>query len=344
MSMLAARLEEGGLRITDVPTPEPEAGEARVRISAAGVCHSDLHLARGDWAGIPAVGALGHEGIGVVEAVGAGAERFVSVGDRVILGLGGAGGAYWCGACRECLSGHPRHCLHAKAFMGTFAEQVTVWAPALVKIPPGLHDQEAPLACGGLTAYGAVKKLVHHRVVPGRPIAVIGAAGGLGHYAVQIATAFGYEVVGVDVGAERLDFVKSLGATMALDASEALDVVRAEFGGVDASLVFSARMAGFRLGFDLLGSRGLMVCVGLPATSEGNIEINPFAFFVKDATIIYSAVGTVADMQELVRLAEAGKVTSHVSRTGSLSDLPAILDELEAAQYLGRAVLTDLAH
>ena len=60
--MLAARLEEGGLRITDVPTPEPEAGEARVRISAAGVCHSDLHLARGDWAGIPAVGALGSRG------------------------------------------------------------------------------------------------------------------------------------------------------------------------------------------------------------------------------------------------------------------------------------------
>jgi propanol-preferring alcohol dehydrogenase len=342
--MLAARLDGGTLRIGDVPTPEPAAGEALVRISAAGVCHSDLHLARGDWAGVPGTGALGHEGIGVVEAVGADAERFAAVGDRVILGLGGAGGAYWCGACRECLAGHPRHCAHAQALMGTFAEHVSVWAPALVKIPPALGDQEAPLACGGLTAYGAVKKLVHHRVVPGRPIAVIGAAGGLGHYAVQIATAFGYEVVGVDVGAERLDFVKSLGATMAVDASDALDVVRAELGGVDASLIFSAKMAGFRLGFDLLGSRGLMVCVGLPATSEGNIEINPFAFFVKDATIIYSAVGTVADMRELVQLAEAGKVASHVSRTGTLTELPAILDELEEARYLGRAVLTDLAH
>src|SRR5437867_1121811 len=99
--------------------------------------------------------------------------------------------------------------------MGTFAEYLSVWAPALVKIPALLRDQEAPLACGGLTAYGAVKKLVKHGVVPGRPIAVVGAAGGLGHYAVQIATAFGYEVVGVDVGAERLDFVKSLGAARA---------------------------------------------------------------------------------------------------------------------------------
>ncbi|HEY8217467.1 MAG TPA: zinc-binding dehydrogenase [Acidimicrobiia bacterium] len=342
--MLAARFEEGTLRIGDVPAPEPNEGEALVRISAAGVCHSDLHLARGDWVGAPGTGSLGHEGIGVVEALGAGAERFAAVGDRVILGLGGAGGAFWCGACRSCLSGHPRLCAHAKALMGTFAEYVAVWAPALVKIPDALGDQEAPLACGGLTAYGAVKKLVQHRVTPGRPIAVIGAAGGLGHYAVQIATAFGYEVVGIDVGAERLDFVKSLGAARALDAQEALDVVLTELGGVDASLVFSAKMAGFRLGFDLLGSHGLMVCVGLPATSEGNIEINPFALFAKDATIIYSAVGTVADMRELVHLAEAGKVTSHVSRTGSLSDLPAIFDELEATRYLGRAVLTDLAH
>jgi len=86
-----------------------------------------------------------------------------------------------------------------------------------------------------------------------------------------------------------------------------------------------------------------MVCVGLPATSEGNIEINPFAFFAKDATIIYSAVGKVEDMRELVALAAAGKVKSHVSRTGALSELPAIFDELEAARYLGRAVLTDLS-
>ena len=87
-----------------------------------------------------------------------------------------------------------------------------------------------------------------------------------------------------------------------------------------------------------------MVCVALPATSEGNIEINPFAFFAKDATVIYSAVGNVEDMRELVHLAEAGKVTSHISRTGVLTDLPTIFDELEAARYVGRAVLTDLGH
>ena len=340
--MKAARLEDGDLHIRDVPTPEPAFEEALIRISAAGVCHSDLHLARGDWFGLGGVGVIGHEAIGIVEALGPGADAYVSVGDRVILGLGGAGGGYWCGACRECLNGRPRLCAQNKPIMGTFAEYFTVYAKSLVALPDSLGDNEAPLACGGLTAYGAVKKLLDHHVLPGRPIAVIGAAGGLGHYAVQIANAFGYRVVGVDVGPERLDFVKSLGAELALDASDALDVVRAELGGVDASLVFSARMSGFRLGFDLLGPHGLFVGVGLPPTSEGNIEFNPFELFAKDATVIYSAVGTVQDMRELVDLAAAGKVKTHVSRTGSLSELGDIFDELEASKYLGRAVLTDL--
>jgi alcohol dehydrogenase, propanol-preferring len=211
-----------------------------------------------------------------------------------------------------------------------------------VKLPDSVGDHEASLACGGLTAYGAVKKLLKHHVLPGRPVAVIGAAGGLGHYAVQIANAFGYKVVGVDIGEERLEFVRSLGAHLAVSADDAIEVVQREVGGVDASLVFSAKMAGFGLGLKLLRKGGLFVAVGLPATSEGNIEINPFEFFMKDPTMIYSAVGTVQDMRELIAVAADGRVTSHVSRTGPLSDLGAIFDELEAGKYLGRAVVTDL--
>jgi propanol-preferring alcohol dehydrogenase len=341
--MKAARIEDGELLIKDLPIPEPGHEEALIRISASGVCHSDLHLARGDWAGVPRTGNIGHEAIGIVEALGPGGERFAQVGDRVILGLGGTGGGYWCGACEYCLGGQPRHCKESKGIIGTFAEYFTVWARSLVKVPDTIGDSEAPLACGGLTAYGAVKKLLKHHVLPGRPVAVIGAAGGLGHYAVQIASAFGYEVVGVDIGEDRLEFVRSLGARLAVSADDALDVVQREFGGVDASLVFSAKMAGFRLGLDLLKKGGLFVAVGLPATSEGNLELNPFQFFMKDPTLIYSAVGTVQDMRELVDLAAAGRVKSHVSRTGPLSDLSAIFDELEGGKYLGRAVITDLA-
>jgi alcohol dehydrogenase, propanol-preferring len=206
-------------------------------------------------------------------------------------------------------------------------------------VPDGIGDHEAPLACGGLTAYGAVKKLQRYGVLPGRPVAVIGAAGGLGHYAVQLATAFGYRVVGIDIGEERLEFVRSLGAHLAVDAGEAAGVVERELGGVDAALVFSAALAGFDLGMTLLRKGGLFVAVGVPATREGNFELNPFELLMKDPTIIYSAVGTVQDMRELVDLAADGRVRSHVSRVGDLSDLATILDELEAGKYLGRAVV-----
>jgi propanol-preferring alcohol dehydrogenase len=340
--MKAVRLEDGELQIQDVPTPEPGPEEALVRISVAGVCHSDLHLARGDWSGIRSP-MLGHEAIGVVEALGPGAGRFVKTGERVILGLGGAGGGYWCGACEYCLSGQPRHCAQGKGIIGTFAEAISVWAPSLVTLPESLGDDEVPLACGGLTAYGAVKKLIKNDVLPGRPVAVVGAAGGLGHYAVQLASDFGYEVVGIDVGEERLQFVRSLGAAVALSADEALEAVQRDFGGVDAALVFSSRLAGFELGLKLLRRGGLFVAVGIPPTSDGNLSLNMFEFLLRDPTLMYSAVGTVQDMRELVALAAAGKVRTHVSRRGKLSELPEIFDELQAGKYLGRAVLTDLA-
>lgn len=340
--MRAARPDNGKIQICDVPVPEPAEGEALVRISASGVCHSDLHLVRGDWFGVPQPDVIGHEAIGTVEALGRGSDRFIEVGDRVILGLGGAGGGYWCGTCEYCLSGRPRHCAKGKGILGTFAEYIAVYAPGLVKISRAVSDSEAALACGGLTAYGAVKKLVAHHVEPGRPIAIVGAAGGLGHYAVQLANAFGYRVIGVDIGEDRLAFVRTLGAELAVDAEEAQEVVIRDIGGVDAALVFSPHIAGFQLGINLLRKGGLFVAVGLPPSSDGGIQINPFQFFNIDPTLIYSAVGTVQDMRELVGLAEAGRVTSHLGRIGALSELGAIFDELEARKYVGRAVVTDL--
>ena len=340
--MKAVKLEEGAISVRDVDVPEPGPDEVRVHLSASGVCHSDLHLARGDWMGVPNTGDLGHEGIGVVEALGPGAERFLAVGDRVIVGLGGMGGGYWCGACEFCLSGRTRLCAQSKPLLGTFAEQIVVWAPAAVKLPDSIGDEDAPLACGGLTAYGAVRKLLKHGIEPGSTIAIVGAAGGLGHYAVQIANAFGYRVLGVDVGEDRLEFVRGLGAWRAVSADDAVAVAQGELGGVDAVLVFAARLAGFELGLQLLRRAGLFVAVGIPPSSDGNLQLNPWHMFLTDPTIIYSAVGTVQEMRELVDLAAAGRVKTHVSRTGPLSDVPAIFEELEAGSYLGRAVVTDL--
>jgi len=338
--MKAARLENGVLQIKELPTPKLDYEDALIRMTSAGVCHSDLHIVRGDWAGLPSNMPLGHEGIGIVEALGPGADRYVAVGDRVILGLGGTGGGFWCGACEYCMRGEPRHCAQTKGIMGTFSQEFRVWAKSLVKLPADLGDEEAPLACGGLTAYGAVKKLLKHQILPGRAIAVIGAAGGLGHYAVQIASAFGYNVVGVDVGEERLSFVKSLGAHTVLGAEDAVAAAQ-EFGGVDASLAENTRLAGFDLGLQMLRRGGLFVAVGIPASSEGNLQLNPWEFFRRDPTLIYSAVGTVQDMRELVDLAAAGRVKTHVGRTATLAELGDVFDDLESGRYVGRAVITD---
>ncbi len=340
--MKAARLVDGVLKIQDLPSPAPAHEEALITMSSAGVCHSDLHIVRGDWAGVPANMPLGHEGIGVVAALGPGADRYIAVGDRVILGLGGTGGGYWCGACEYCMRGEPRHCAQTKGIMGTFSQEFCVYAKSLVKLPDSVGDEEAALACGGLTAYGAVKKLLKHHILPGRRIAIVGAAGGLGHYAVQIATAFRYRVVAVDIGEDRLKFATSLGAEMAVSPEDAVAAAQA-FGGVDASLCFSAKLAGFDLGLQMLRRGGLFVAVGIPASSEGNIQLNPFEFFRRDPTLIYSAVGTVQDMRELVDMVAAGRVKSHVGRTAALSELGSVFEELEAGKYVGRAVLTDLS-
>jgi len=342
--MKAAILDKGKLTIRDVPKPSPGYEEALVRITATGVCHSDVHLVKGDWPRLvpPFPIPMGHEGIGVVEELGPGAAKFIKEGDRVILGLGGTGGGYWCGACEYCLSGKPRLCKEAKVVIGTYAEYISVWAKSLVKLPDEVSDNEVSLACGGLTAYGAVKKLIKFGVSPGKPVAMVGAAGGLGHYAVQIAKAFGYKVIGVDVGQEKTEFLKKLGADYAVDVNEAVKFVKENFGGVYASIVFSPKLAGFELGLKLLKQGGVFVSVGMPAVSEGGISISPLELLRMDPLIMSSAVGTVEDMRELVQLAAEGKVKTHVSRVANLSEINQIFEELEKGKYSGRAIINNL--
>lgn len=341
--MRAAVSVEGKMTIKDLPKPAPKYEDALVKITTAGVCHSDLHLAKGDWSGgriMPM--PLGHEGIGIVEELGAGADKSIKVGDRVILGLGGSGGGYWCGSCEYCLSGRPRLCKQTKGIMGTFAEYISVFAKSLVKLPPEVSDREVPLACGGLTSYSAIKKLLKFGVYPGKPIAIVGSSGGLGHYAVQIAKAFGYVVVGVDVGAERVEFSKKMGADFAVDAAEAEKFARDKFEGVYSSIVFTPRISGFELGLKMLRRGGLFVSVGIPATSEGAISITPMDFFGKEPILMASAVGNVDEMREVVQLAAAGKVKTHIGRTANLSDINEVFEELGAGKYTGRAIIENI--
>lgn len=338
--MRAAIVEKiGSISIKDIPKPSPGHEEALVKISTAGVCHSDLHLSNGDWPVVKPPFPLGHEAIGIVEDLGPGAERFVKKGDRVILGLGGTAGAYWCGACEHCLAGKPMLCSQQRQLIGAYGEYISVWAKALVKLPDEIDNTEVPLACAGLTAYSAIKKLTNFGIQMGKSIAIIGAAGGLGHYGVQIAKAFGYKVIGVDIGPKKLDFIRKMGADDAIDVSEAIETISKKYKGVNASIVFSSKVAGFELGLKLLKRGGVLIAVGLPAFSEGSISVDPFGFILKGLHIIGSLVGTVEEMRELVQLAAEGKVKTHVGRTAKLSEINEVFEELERGEFVGRAIL-----
>ncbi len=346
--MRAAYIDEWGkpLSIREIPKPQPGPGQVLVRIRVTGVCHTDLHQWRGDWPSLKAdmeasgVRILGHEGVGIVEDVGSGVTR-LQKGDRV----GVPWMNDWDGVCEICLSGYPHWCPNAKYTSahvnGTYAEYAVISEKAAPRIPKELSDIDvAGMLCGGITAYGAVRKLVTEiRLPPGKPIAIIGAAGGLGHYAVQIAKAFGYTVVGIDVGSERVEFVRKLGADYAVDASDAERFIKDKLGGVYASLVFAPRISGYNLGIRILRTLGTLIVIGAPASSEGSFAAVPIDILASGIRIIPSIVGVTHEFEELFNLAVQGKVRSYVALVEPLARVNEVFEKLEKAQYTGRAVL-----
>ena len=191
--------------------------------------------------------------------------------------------------------------------MGTFAEYFRVWARSLVKIPDSIERPRSTARVRRPHRVRRGEEAAHAPRVAGTSRSRSSALReGSGTTRSQIATAFGYEVVGVDIGEERLDFVKSLGAHMAVAPTKPSRWCSGSSAASTPASCSRPRWPGSGSGSSCSAPRGLFVAVGLPATSEGNIEFNPFELFMKDATIIYSAVGTVQDMRELVDLAAAG--------------------------------------
>jgi D-arabinose 1-dehydrogenase-like Zn-dependent alcohol dehydrogenase len=137
--------------------------------------------------------------------------------------------------------------------------------------------------------------------------------------------------------------VKELGADYAVDVNEAVKFVKKDLRGVHASIVFSPKIAGFELRLKLLIRGGVFVSVGMPPASDGPLSISPVELFLTNPIIISSAVGTVVDMRELVQLAAEGKVKTHVSRVGNLSEINQIIEELGEGKYSGRAIIGNMA-
>lgn len=297
------------LAIEDVPIPEPARDQVLVRIEACGLCHTDIHAARGEWPVQPALPFIpGHEGVGVVERIGPGNAHGLAVGMRVALPWLG----YACGDCRYCNSGWETLC-HAQVntgygMNGGFAEYAVGYARHVVRVPDDVDPLDAaPLACAGVTTYKAVK--VSGASSAGL-VAVFGA-GGLGHLAIQYARITGATVVAVDINEERLRVATELGAAHVVHALEQDPIAAIQaLGGADQAISTAVNPSAFEQAVGSLARGGTLVCVGLPADNDMRIPI--FQTVLGGLTVKGSIVGTRHDLEQAFELHRRG--LTHVQR------------------------------
>jgi len=335
-TMKAAVVRELGqpLAIQEVPVPELKENQILVRIAATGICHTDLHAAKGDWPVRPSPPFIpGHEGVGTVAAVGR-AVRSVKEGDRV--------GIPWlhtaCGYCAYCRTGWETLCgsqlNSGYSVNGSFAEYALADPDYVGRLPKSLEwGPAAPILCAGVTVYKGLKET---EVKPGEWVAISGI-GGLGHMAVQYAKAMGMHVAAVDVHPEKLELAKSLGAEIVLNAP--LTDVAAEMqklvGGAHGALVTAVSPKAFEQAFDLLRPRGTMALVGLP---PGKMSLPIFQTVLKRITVRGSIVGTRQDLDEALAFAGSEAVSAHFS-WDRLENINAIFARMEDGKIDGRIVV-----
>jgi len=321
------------LEIRDLPVPEPGPGQVLVRIEASGICHTDVHAARGDWPVTPTPPFVpGHEGVGRVAGLGAGVTG-LSEGDRVALPwLGSA-----CGRCRYCVSGWETLCPGQQntgySIDGGYAEFAVADARFAVPVPDGVDPVDAaPLTCAGVTTYKAVK------VSGARSadlVSVVGV-GGLGHLAVQYAAIAGATVVAVDVGQEKLDLAKQLGAAYTVNAAQEdpAEAIR-KLGGADVAIALAVQPEAIRAAFASLRRGGRLVLVSLP--KDGTLTVPIFDTVLNGLSVIGSIVGTRQDLADVFALHAAGR-TRVITQTVELDQVNTAFTDLLAGKVPARQV------
>jgi alcohol dehydrogenase, propanol-preferring len=321
------------LALQDIPVPTPSHGQVLVKVETSGLCHTDIHAAHGDWPVKPSPPFVpGHEGVGIVEAVGAGVTR-LREGDRVAVPwLGWA-----CGACELCASGWETLCPSARytgySVDGGFADYVLAEAGFAGKVPAQIDPLDAaPLTCAGVTTYKAVK------VSGARSsdlVAVYGV-GGLGHLAIQYAHIAGATVAAVDLVDAKLDMAKRLGAayTVNASASDPADAIQ-QLGGADAAIVLAPSPKAFEQAFASLRPNGTLVMVGLPKDDVMRLPI--FETVLRGIKVVGSLVGTRVDLAETFELHADGR-THIVRESRRLEQVNEAIAEVEAGQVEARLV------
>ena len=299
VALRAAVLREidGGLRIEELVDPVPNYGEVLIEVAACGVCHTDLHVIRGE-VKFPTPAVLGHEVSGIVRAVGEGVDN-VRVGERIVASF-----IMPCGFCRRCVRGEDDLCETFFAFnrlrgtlydgttrlfrpdgspvwmysMGGLAELCVIPATDVFAVPESLALADvATIGCSVLTAYGAVRNVAD--LHPGATVAVV-ATGGVGSAIIQVARAFGAaQIIAVDIDQAKLDAALSLGATHAVSAADGdpTDAVLEITGGAGVDVAFEAlgSHATFATASAIVGDGGAVVVVGIaPAGVTGAVDLS----------------------------------------------------------------------
>jgi alcohol dehydrogenase, propanol-preferring len=336
--MKAALLKEFGkpLVLAEVPTPVPGPGQVLIRVAACGACHSDVHVARGEWEGfksrMPMPVILGHEVAGTVLRTGEGVHR-LREGDAV----GVPWFYYTCGECLYCRQDQEVFCDRSQVtgvtVNGGFAECMVAWENHVVPIPSTLKlEFAAPLFCAGGTVFSALAKVKLDNSVR---LGVWGA-GGLGHYGIQLGKNAGAHVAVVDLNPEKLDAAKKLGADVALTAEAAPDWFMDPANRVDVALVCATSAEAYQAAFAGLKKNGTLLVVGIPSKALSWMAGDLIRAGVR---IVPSRVASRSELRKLVQLAAAGGIHSEV-HTYPLEEINDVMERLAAGQIFGRAVVT----
>jgi len=354
----AMRIVEWGkpLELREIEIPKLGGRGVLVKVTASGVCHTDVHLTAGAYdlgegkklsmadRGINLPITLGHEIAGMVESLGPEArtdQTTLKAGDSVVVypWLG-------CGACRKCRSGMENICENKPRTLGIFQDggyADYVFVPDIrYLIPLGGVDPKfgAPLACSGLTTFSAVKK---SRAGSNELVVIIGA-GGLGTTAIQIVKkTIGARVVAVDIDDAKLKLAEKIGADFTINSRGlAMKEMTSKIRQInhellaDVAIDFVGIPATSSLGFEVLGRSGRLVLVGLFG-GEGRFALPMFP--LKALEVIGNFTGTIQDLAEMVQLVQRGLVKPVVSQSYSLEEANLVIEKLIAGKIEGRAIL-----
>ncbi|GAB3401736.1 alcohol dehydrogenase AdhP [Schumannella luteola] len=322
------------LTIADVPIPTPGPHQALVKVHTTGVCHTDLHAAKGDWPVAPKGDLIpGHEGYGEVVALG---------DDVTLLEVGQIVGNAWlwsaCGNCQYCRTGWETLCEEQQnggySVDGSFGEYMLVDEKFAARIPAGADPVEvAPVLCAGVTVYKGLKMTGAR---PGEWV-VISGIGGLGHIAVQYAVAMGLRVAAVDIDDAKLALAKKHGAELVVNAAEhdPAEYIQAHTGGAHGVLVTAVHPKAFGQALGVARRGATIVFNGLP---PGDFPANIFDIVLRAITIRGSIVGTRQDLAEALEFYAQGKIHPTVA-VESIDDINDIFERMERGQIDGRIVM-----